>query len=135
MSSVCSPSLTDCRPKLDRAVQNFIHRRRQIMKPSLIFVALVVSMAGAVQADPLTNEVIKFYQLPLNNTFVPLPPGAVYTNVVYQLPLNNTFVPLPPGAVYTNVFYQLPLNNTFVPLPPGAVYTNGAPTPFPGHDE
>src|ERR1041384_3981433 len=50
------------------------------MKRSLVFVALVVSLTGLAQADPLTNEVIKFYQLPLNNTFVPLPPGAVYTN-------------------------------------------------------
>src|SRR5438552_2864002 len=56
------------------------------MKPSFIRTTLAIAtvlaavIAGPLQADPLTNEVIKFYQLPLNNTFVPLPPGAVYTN-------------------------------------------------------
>jgi hypothetical protein len=55
------------------------------MKPSLArialaIVALIAVIAGPVWADPLPGEVLKFYQLPLNNTFVPLPPGAVYTN-------------------------------------------------------
>src|SRR5437867_1233378 len=61
-------------------------QKETIMKPKFISIALAIAavlvavIAGPLQADPLTNEVIKFYQLPLNNTFVPLPPGAVYTN-------------------------------------------------------
>ena len=52
------------------------------MRPNLRCIALAVAaltaiIIGVVRADPLTNEVIKFYQLPLNNTSVPLPPGAV----------------------------------------------------------
>jgi hypothetical protein len=39
---------------------------------------LIGIIAGPAQADPLTNEVLKFFQIPLNNGLVLLPPGAVF---------------------------------------------------------
>ena len=74
------------------------------MKTSLIWIALAVVtlaavIAGPVQADPLTNEVIKFYQLPLNNGAVPIPPGAVAIGAPAPFPGHDelsTAYPVPP---------------------------------------
>ena len=60
--------------------------KRSSISTTLAVVALVALIAGPAQADPLTNEVLKFYQVPLNGGLTPYPPGATPTNVFAQFP-------------------------------------------------
>src|SRR6266446_1513746 len=57
--------------------------KRSLIGITLAIVALVAVIPGVVRADPLPGEVLKFYQTPLNNGLVILPPGGI----------------LPPGSV------------------------------------
>ena len=60
------------------------------MKPPVISLilaaALTAVLACPLQADPLADEVLKFYQVPLNGGLTPWPPGAVVTNVFAPFP-------------------------------------------------
>src|ERR1044071_8386054 len=82
----------------------FYPQEETVMKPRLVSFALVVIglvaiITSPIQADPLTNEVIKFYQLPLNNGAVPIPPGAVAIGAPAPFPGHDelsTAYPIPP---------------------------------------
>jgi hypothetical protein len=54
--------------------------KRSLIGITLAMVALVAVITGAVRADPLTNEVLKFYQTPLNNGLVLMPPGGTLSS-------------------------------------------------------
>ena len=50
--------------------------KRSLIGITVVITVLVAVVAGAVRADPLPGEVLKFYQTPLDNGLVLLPPGG-----------------------------------------------------------
>jgi hypothetical protein len=57
--------------------------KRSLIGITVAITVLVAVITGVARADPLPGEVLKFYQTPLNNGLVLMPPGGV----------------LPPGSV------------------------------------
>jgi hypothetical protein len=78
------------------------------MKPTLISIALAVVALVAViavpaWADPLPGEILKFYQVPLNNGAPAIPPGATLAGIPAPFPGHDEV-----STVYSNEsgFYQ-----------------------------
>src|SRR5579862_9562072 len=53
--------------------------RHVLISIGMAVVTLVVVLVRPAQADPLPGEVLKFYQTPLDNTVVLMPPGGTLT--------------------------------------------------------
>src|SRR5579859_7650686 len=54
--------------------------KRNVIGIGVTVVVLVVALVRPAQADPLPGEVLKFYQTPLDNTVVLMPPGGALTS-------------------------------------------------------